>query len=459
MKLASTLAVEVMHARPLGSMTLPDRLDISTDSRTLHAGQTFLALRGERFDGHAHVEQAIARGAAALILSDASAARDGVAVLHVEDTLSAYLALAGLARRHFHGKVVAITGSTGKTTVKEFLRDLLENGSAWRVLAPPANENNEVGVARLLLRLDDAAHDVVVVEMGARHAGDIETLVRAAQPDIGVLTNIGEAHLEMFGSRDVLAQTKWGLFSGDAQAILNVEDTESRMRADSLARAPQWFGSVSQLPMTLAAEERSTFVLGENQLVVVQGPRQTQRVIAHRLPGAHNRANVAAALAVALELGADIDRLCAALPSLQLPAGRYQSLRYPKLPRIIYDAYNANPASTIAALQTFAGEAGEQRIAVLSSMAELGSEAKAMHERVGACAAASVNVLLVGGDFAEALASGARAGGLPPECIVPFATNHDAVRWLQGHATTEDAVLLKGSRKYHLEEIIEGLRR
>ena len=175
------------------------------------------------------------------------------------------------------------------------------------------------------------------------------------------------------------------------------------------------------------------------------------------MPGDHNLANVAAALAAAWAAGAALPALIEALPLLALPTGRYERARVGDLD-VIYDAYNASMSGTLATLRSFASEGAARKIAVLGSMAELGPEAPAMHERVGAAAAAGLDALLVGGDFASALARGARAAGLGSERVVPFDDSAAAVAWLRAHARAGDLVLLKASRRYHLEDVLEGLR-
>lgn len=451
MTLTLESAAAVTNGVVRNAATFPRALQVVTDTRTLNPGETYLALHGERFDGHDYIEQALERGASAIVVDNAHAVPEHVPTLIVPDTKRAYMALAGSARSQFGGRVIAITGSTGKTTTKVLLTQLLAVKYGGRVAASPANENNEVGVSKFLLSLDPA-HDVAIVEMGARHPGDILPLVEIAQPHIGVLTNIGEAHLEIMGSRENLIATKWELFAGGAQAILNSQDSASRQRAASLSASPIWFG-VGEV------YERGAFVLDHSHLRIRAGEDETQYVIDARLPGTHNLFNLSAAICGALALDVAVAEIVAGIPGLHLPSGRYETIQIDGRPRIVFDAYNASLSGTIATLDAFASEAGTQRIAVLASMAELGAQAGQMHERVGERAAATrIDRLLVGGDFAEALASGARKGGLASDRIVRYADNADAVKWLRAHADVNDVVLLKGSRVYKLEEIVEGLR-
>ncbi|MHB8145789.1 MAG: UDP-N-acetylmuramoyl-tripeptide--D-alanyl-D-alanine ligase [Vulcanimicrobiaceae bacterium] len=458
MSLPLDAALAATHATLMEGERAPQRLRIATDTRTLEPGDTFVALRGERFDGHAYLAQAVARGAVAVIVDDPQARVPGIATLVVANTLTAYMALAGAARAAFHGRVLAITGSAGKTTTKVLAAQLLAARYGDRVLASPANENNEIGVSRLLLAASDAQHDVLVVEMGARNYGDIAPLVAIARPDTGILTNIGEAHLEIMGSRERLAETKWALFGQGARAVLNANDATVRERAASLARSPHWFAAFDP-DAHVDVPGRSTVLVGSDLLRERDGTQRREYVVDVRLPGRHNRENLAAAIAAARELDVDTDAMLPLLPGLQLPPGRFESILLRNGVRVIFDAYNANASGMMAALDAFAQEPGATHIAVLASMAELGAEAPALHERIGAHAAATkVDWLLAGGEYAQELARGARDAGLPWERIATFATNDDAVRWLRERSRTGDVVLLKGSRKYKLEEVLLGLR-
>jgi UDP-N-acetylmuramoyl-tripeptide--D-alanyl-D-alanine ligase len=450
MMLTVEQAVRATNAAVRHAEGFPPQLRIVTDTRTLQSGDVFLALRGERFDGHAYVRDALQGGAAAAIVDDVSALPEKAPALIVADTKRAYMHLAGAARESFSGRVAGITGSAGKTTTKHLLAQLLTaHYGAEHVLASPANENNEIGVSKLLLGIN-AEHRILVIEMGARHEGEIAELAEIAQPHIGILTNIGEAHLEIFGSRERLARTKWGLFAFGARAVLNARDTESSLRAPALPEPAVWFGYGE--PSVPGVWIHSKNVLRIDALGI-------EVPLDIRLPGAHNGANLAAAIAGAVELGVTPETIEQTVPSLTLPPGRYERIQAGGGMQLIYDAYNANASGMIAALDAFACEQAEHRIAVLASMAELGPDAPALHERIGAHAArAGVDMLLVGGDYADSMMTGAVAAGFPRERVVAFADNAAAAQWLRAHAGARDAVLLKGSRKYKMEEIVTALR-
>ena len=433
---------------------LPATIAVSTDTRAIRPGDTFLALRGERFDGHDFVAAAVAAGAVAAIVERASVLPDACAGIVVPDVLQAYLTLGGLARGHVRGPLVAITGSTGKTTTKTFLLQALE-AAGRAATATPENENNEIGVAKFLLSCDDGDARAAIVEMGARKYHDIAPLVAAARPDVAVLTNVGDAHLEIMGSRERLAETKWEIFSTGARAVINLADAESRARAGSLAAPPAWFGIDAERP---PAGEDATIVRLDDILVI-----HDDTIVAVPWPadvrGDHNRRNLAAAFAAAWLLGIDPASVVRGSPAFALPAGRYERIPLDGGPTLIYDAYNASMSGALGTLATFARETTlGRRIAVLGSMAELGAEAPEMHVRVGAAAARAADLLLTGGAFASELARGARDAGMADAAIVGYAGNDDAVAWLREHAHPEDVVLLKGSRMYHMEQIVAGLR-
>ncbi len=452
MRLPTNDAIAALGGTVVHRERLPGTIAIATDTRAIRPSQTFLALRGERYDGHRFVGDAVARGASAAIVDDIAALPDDSAGFVVRDTLRAYLALARLARERLRGPVVAITGSTGKTTTKEFLLRALTAANR-AAIATPENENNEIGVAKFLLGLDDADERVSIVEMGARKYRDLDVLVAAARPDIGVLTNVGDAHLEIMGSRERLAETKWGIFAAGTRAVLNVADAVACARASTLAAPPIWFGIDAERP---AAGAHAVVVRVDDVLAIDAG---NVRAIPFRIdvPGDHNRRNLAAALAAAAALGVDVALVAKADAHFATPSGRYERIELPDGLTLIYDAYNASTAGALATLATFARERAGRRVVILASMAELGPEASDMHRRVGAAAAESADIVLVGGAFAEELAEGARAAGIEAHALVPYEDNDHAVAWLRRNALPGDVVLLKGSRMYRMEQIVAGL--
>jgi UDP-N-acetylmuramoyl-tripeptide--D-alanyl-D-alanine ligase len=441
---------------------LAAELAFSTDTRTLVPGDAFVALRGERFDGHAFVRDALRAGAAVLVVDDEAAVPPGVPALVVRDTTDAYLAFASIARERSRARVVAVTGSAGKTTTKAFLAQLLALAEPERTAATPRNENNQIGVAKFLLGLTPDTR-FAVVELGARHYGEIAPLALAARPETAVVTNIGEAHLEIFGSRERLAETKWGIFVPGTRRIAHAGDAASRERAARDGRPVTWYGVAGDPPAP--ADAPSVVLAGRSELRVIApagsgppGGRVRAFAADVTVAGDHNLRNAAAAAAAALDLGLDPETVARGLGALHLPAGRYERSTLAGFD-VIYDAYNANHSGMLATLASFGMEPARRRIAVLSSMAELGDDAAAMHRSVGvAAAAAGLAVLLVGGDFAADLARGAREGGMPAADIVAFDDNAAATAWLRANARDGDLVLLKGSRRYRLEDVLANLR-
>jgi UDP-N-acetylmuramoyl-tripeptide--D-alanyl-D-alanine ligase len=452
MRLPTNEALAALGGEVRNRERLPATIAVSTDTRAIRPSETFLALRGEHFDGHRFVAEAAERGASVAIVDDAAALPEGVAGIVVADTLQAYLALAALAREHLRGTVVAISGSTGKTTTKAFLLAACAAAGVGAV-ATPENENNEIGVAKFLLGLDDGDERVAIVEMGARKFGDLVPLVAAARPGIAVLTNVGDAHLEIVGTRERLAETKWGLFGGGAQAVLNLADAVSCERAATLAQPARWFGIDAERPIGAAG----AVIVRHDDVLAIENDILRVLPLHVDVPGDHNRRNLAAALAAAWAAGIDPSRVTAAAPHFALPAGRYERVRTPGGPDVIYDAYNASLGGALATLAAFARERAVRRIVVFGSMAELGDEAPAMHERAGAAAARAADVVLAGGAFASSLAAGALAAGLAADALVTYDTNDEAIAWLRAHAGPGDLVLLKGSRMYRMEQIVAGL--
>jgi UDP-N-acetylmuramoyl-tripeptide--D-alanyl-D-alanine ligase len=450
MRLKTSDGIAAIKARVLNAGGLPESLFVQTDTRAIERGATFLALRGERFDGHTYVEEAFARGAACAIVDDEASVPAGRSALIVADTLQAYLDLGGLARSRVRGTVVGITGSTGKTTTKQFLLGLLR-AAGIAATATPENENNEVGVAKFLCGLEDGDPRVTIVEMGARKYRDLDVLVAAARPDVGVLTNVGEAHLEIMGSRERIAETKWALPSGAKRAVLNVADEASRARAASLLATPLWYGIDQDRP----PDGQGAVVIETDAVwtIAPDGTSETHRIDV-RFPGDHNRRNLAGAFAAAMLCRAGVPALAAAVATLGLPHGRYEVLELPDDVRLVFDAYNASLSGTLATLATFGREEAERRIAVLGSMAELGDDAPLMHEKIGEIAAKRADVVLAGGRYADDTARGvANAAGT----VVRYDSNAAAVTWLRANLRAGDAVLLKGSRVYKMEEIAEAL--
>jgi UDP-N-acetylmuramoyl-tripeptide--D-alanyl-D-alanine ligase len=429
---------------------------VSVDTRTLAPGALFVALVGER-DGHAFVPEAFARGAAAALVSEPPppGLPRGAGVVVVADTAAALTALGRQARRRLEGvPVVGITGSTGKTSTKDLAAAAL--ASRAPVCASPASFNNEIGLPLTLL---SAPEDVgaVVAEMGARGFGHIAALAEVARPQVGVITNIGVAHTEFFGTRAEVARAKGELLEAlpsSGHAVLSADcdlapELARRSPAPVLRAGLDAGADVHVSDLALDGELRPSF-----RLDTPWGPAQV------RLPlrGAHQAVNAAMALAVAGLLGVAPEAAAAGLAGATGSPWRMELVHTPGGLILLNDAYNANPASMAAALAALrALDGGGSRWAVLGQMAELGAVSESEHRRVGRLAAdAGVTGVVVVGAGADALAEGAREAGVE---VMEAAGPEAAVAALAGRLRPGDAVLVKASRVVGLEQVAGALAR
>lgn len=438
---------------PAAELSAPFRP--STDSRTLATGEVFVALRGPSFNGNAFVRDALARGCRALVLDESHAVPDPspVPYMVVKDAKAAYLAGATAARRASVVEVIGITGSNGKTTTKAMTAQLL--APHFRTLATPQNENNELGVAKICYLLGDDV-EIAVVEMGARHPGEIAQLVDIVAPDVGVLTNIGEAHLEYFKDREELARTKFAIFR-DALPVCNAADEWSRMLAaeEQLEHEALWIrvaGDHAAPGDTLEAAHP------KNGRIDVKYLSHVVASVQWHLAGEHHLRDALLAAGAAISVGVPFEAAVAGFGALRLPEGRFELHTLPSGATCVYDAYNANPTSVAHALLAFAEVPAQRRFAVLGSMAELGPEAEAMHRATGAAAArASLDGLYCGGQYARPLMEGARKAGMPDAAVKQYESNAEIADVLARTLRAGDAVLLKGSRVQRMEEILHAL--
>lgn len=440
---ADALAELVTGALPRGARPLTA---VATDTRALTGGELFVALAGERFDAHDFLAEAVARGAAALVVQDASrAAGLGVPVYAVPDTLVALGRLARYWRRAWgvgERAVVGVVGSNGKTSTKELLRAAL--GAARPVHATSANLNNRVGVPLTLLAMPPEA-ELAVIEMGTNEPGEIAALRAIVEPDVVVLTSIGEEHLEGLGDLAGVLREESAAFDGAPLVVCPVHEeaavAEARRRARAVLTAGLDAGDVR-------AEQHELAPDGTGLLVVDQTWIRTP------LRGAHNLRNAMLAVAAARALGVPLDVAAQGLAAMPVPAMRTAWVPLGRA-TLINDAYNANPPSTRAALDLLsdAGK-GRQRVAVLGSMRELGAHADRLHDELARRALdAGLDVIAGVGDFAAAFARVA-----PGDARVVTAADPDALWPLLAPRLAPDAViLLKASRGVRLERIVPAL--
>ena len=416
---------------------------VGTDTRTLQTGQLFVALHGPNFDGHDYLAEAKAKGAAACMVEKPVA---NCSALIVGDTRLALGQLARVWRHHFAMPLVAVTGSNGKTTVKEMLASIFAR--LGEVLATRGNLNNDIGVPLTLLGLD-SSHTSAVVELGANHAGEIAYLTALAEPNVAVITNAASAHLEGFGTLNGVANAKGEIFQGlkeDGTAIINADDEFASLWR-GLAKDKKVLSFGLQNPADIAAQ----WQVGDRGSQIHVSTPEGKVKLQLALLGEHNVMNALAAIAAAQAAGVKLTTIKAGLEAMQPVAGRLQLKAGIHGSRIIDDTYNANPASLAAAIEVLAGFTGKH-ILVLGDMGELGDEARELHAQAGRFARAhGVDRLYTVGPMAAAAAEA--FGKEAQQC-----DSHEAAsKALQQELTDDATVLVKGSRLSRMERVVQRL--
>ncbi len=433
---------------------------ISTDTRTLASGNLFVALAGDRFDGHDCLTEAARSGAAGLVVrSDARMKLDvlpqPLPAIGVPDTLQALGAIAGDWRRRFPAPLVAITGSSGKTTTKEMAATIAVRHR--NVLRTEGNLNNRIGLPLTLIRLREE-HELVIVEMGTNSPGEIAALAAIAAPDIGLITNIGPAHLEGLGSLEAVRDEKGSLFEtmgGRGTVILNLDDPAIRFLAE------RWHGRSVTFGLDPGAEVTARRIQPDGS----RGVRFNLVIDGIGVPvflaaaGNHNVLNALAAAAVSWALGLDRHGIADGLAAFRPVPGRTEIRHLGNDAYLILDTYNANPASVREAVRTLQGvRQNGGAIVVLGDMLELGKQSEALHREIGTLLAdAGIGDLFLKGPLTRALAEGAVLGGFPAERITFFEDPEEVVSSLRSRLKPGDWVLIKGSRKMKMEAVAERL--
>lgn len=433
---------------------------ISTDSRSIKGGSLFIPLSGAQFDGHDFINQAIAMGAAGYLcrpgtenqtLED-TATKVAIAV---PDTLTALGDLARYWRRRLPVLVVAITGSAGKTTTKDMTAAILE--LARPTLKTQGNFNNLVGLPLTIFRLRHC-HQLAVLELGMNTRGEISRLTRIAQPDVGLITNVGPAHLENLKTMEMIREEKGDLFrnmSPDGIAIINLDDEAVRIVARQWAGRRVTF-SLAGPADVVAQDLRPTESQGTDFLLKI-GPESGRVRLA--VAGDHQVRNALAAAACAWACGISCDVICRGLNGFAASSGRFCISQLEGGIFLVDDCYNANPASMREAMKTIALlKGGNRAVAVLGDMLELGDEAKRYHEELGAFAVeCRMDALLLKGEFRADYAAGARLAGLPADRILFFDQPAEVREYIAGWLGPGDWVLVKGSRRMKLESVVDEL--
>jgi UDP-N-acetylmuramoyl-tripeptide--D-alanyl-D-alanine ligase len=436
---------------------------IVVDSREVTPGCLYVAYPGDHADGHDFVGAALEAGARAALVTHwdealetavVEARRAEAVIIQVADALAAITALAAWHRSRLDRPVIGITGSTGKTTTKDFIASAL--GTRMKVVATRGNRNNELGVPLTLL---EAGSDtgVVVVEMGMRGPGQIAELCGIAVPTAALVTNVGMTHIEVLGSQEAIVDAKAEIvrcIGPDGRVFLNGDDALTARLAEQTRATVVTYGTeehddVRAVGLTVGEDGLPSFTLeadGDSADVTLP------------IPGRHNAYNAAAAAAVALYLGLSLSEIAEGLSSAQTTGMRMEVFASASGVTVINDAYNASPASMRAALTTLHDmPADGRRIAVLGDMAELGSLSELAHFGLGELVPKSADLLVTVGTCAQRIAEGARAEGMPAESVRPCANVDEAIEVLADILAPGDVVLVKASRVMRLERVVEGI--
>jgi len=441
---------------------------LCTDSRKVESGDIFWALRGERFDGHDFVRDALGLGAAGAVveggwwdsntsLDDPSPKIKDAFVICVDDTLKALGDLAGWWRRRHCAKVVAITGSSGKTTTKEMVAGILKLGNS--TLKNRGNFNNLIGLPLTVLRLKEG-HEMVVLEMGMNRPGEISRLTEIADPDVGVILNVGQAHLEGLLDVEGVAKAKTELIekiSSGAQVVINGDDDVLMNRASMFHREKITFGLRGK------NDVRATNIRDLGGEGIRFDLRYQDRFLPINLgvPGLHNLKNALAAGAVALCLNASFEDIVKGLEGFQGLGGRFRVNALGGGVTLVDDTYNANPSSlgvALDALRSLRCDSG-RLIVALGEMMELGEATVTAHREAGRrVAGAGSHYFVAMGEHAREMKGGAVNAGMPKERVGIVETHDEMVKKLEDEMREGDLILIKGSRKMELEKVVEGLR-
>jgi UDP-N-acetylmuramoyl-tripeptide--D-alanyl-D-alanine ligase len=435
----------------------------SIDTRSIAPGDLFVAIRGDRFDGHDFVAAALAAGAAGAVVTATPALPEagtgGLAplLIQVADTTRALQEGAREIRRRSGAKVVAITGSAGKTTTKELTAEFL--AATYTVFRNKGNLNNHIGLPLSLLDLRSRP-DVAVVELGMNHAGEIRTLVGIAEPDVRVWTNVGDAHAGFFASADAIADAKAEILEqarpGDL-LVANADDERIR------ARVRRFSGRTLSFGLSDRADVRASRVRhrGLDGMAATITSPQGEVNVETPLLGTANLLNLLAAAAVALDMGVPAAAIAKRAATMRPAAHRGELLRLPGGITLVDDSYNSSPSALKTSLDTVKASTGSARkIAVLGEMLELGVHADRLHAECGRAAAdAGLELLIaVGGDPARRLAAAARAAGMDASAVIHVATSAEAVDVALEKVRPGDLVLVKGSRGIRTDLVVERLK-
>jgi UDP-N-acetylmuramoyl-tripeptide--D-alanyl-D-alanine ligase len=425
--------------------------NISIDSRTIKPNDLFIAIKGKNLDGHQFIPEALVNGAAGAIISDLNIKTTDSILIQVLNTTKALGSIAEYYRQKFNPLVIAVTGSNGKTTTKDIIASILSH--RMKVIKAKESFNNDIGVPLTILEIDSKTQ-ALVLEMEMNILGEIKRLAEIAKPKIGVVTNIGDTHLEFLGSRENVMKEKAELvesLGADGVAVLNADDELVMSIGNQYPNVSRLTFGINNLADVSATKiinlgfEGSHFLLAEKYRVRLP------------VPGRHNIYNALAAVATARATGLDYAAIIPGIEDFKPSSMRLEIIKLKDL-LIINDAYNANPQSMAEALTTFTKIASEgRRIAVLGDMLELGEASQAFHTELGKEVVKTADILITVGNFSQAIIDGALSNGMNPDNLSACQGNQEALTKLIDILKPKDTILIKGSRAMHLEEIVQGI--
>ncbi|HHW70955.1 MAG TPA: UDP-N-acetylmuramoyl-tripeptide--D-alanyl-D-alanine ligase [Clostridiales bacterium] len=431
---------------------------VSTDSRTASEGSLFIPLKGDKFDGHDFIHDAVTNRRIGAFLTEKdidSINESKVAIIKVSDTLKALQDMALYNRKKLNIPVIAITGSTGKTTTKDMISSVLS--TKYKTLATEGNLNNEIGLPLTLLRLN-SSHEMAVVELGMNQLGEIHRLASISIPDVAIITNIGLSHIGMLKSQKNIFKAKMEIFDyfhDGCMAILNGDDPYLRSIEDSF-EFPILYIGIEDGNSYLKAYDIEVSEDGISYYIDI-GDKNHR--IELSIPGIHNVYNSMFAIAVGLLYEVDMENIKRTLYNFKPGEARLNIFTIKNDIKVIDDVYNANPASMRASLSVLGTMIGRRKIAILGDMLELGSYSKEAHMEIGRVAVQEgVDILITVGDDSKYIAFGAKEAGLDDSKIKSFSCNKDVIQYLDTIITAGDTILIKGSRGMKMEYITNYLR-
>jgi len=434
---------------------------VSKDTRDIHAGDLYVALKGERFDGHQFIADASHAGAVGALVSELqSEARFlDIPQVQVDDTRLALGQLAAYWRQKFTGKLIGITGSNGKTSVKEMCKKILDDYAGQAaVLSTRGNLNNDIGLPMMLLELRDQ-HQFAVIEMGANHVGEIDYLTSIAQPDVALVNNVGPAHLEGFGTLENIAKAKAEIYNGLTEsgvAIINQDDAFSSFWKDYCAKKCLAKKMIRFSMLDEKADVYAKYITANSyQIITGHVFKNEQATLTLKVPGKHNVMNALAAIAATLSLDVPLQTIVASLSAFENIQGRLTVIDTAFGYRVIDDTYNANPLSVSAAIDVLTemqGDTTDKTVLVLGDMAELGESAEQLHAEIGAKAKkAGIKSLYATGKLSVHAVNAYGDNGFY------FENKNELINALKKALTGSEVVLIKGSRSAAMEEVVERI--